>query len=801
VNEAPQHQADWALARMVFSQKLSFLLLLASAVVVPLYYDHALADGYTLSKQAAIELFSIALFVVFVYGLTGQKAARICFTALGAPVAALLGWAVVSLFFSTNVYAAFDRLFVVLALAVLFLVGPNLIRTRRALQSLVVVILTVAFAVSFLGTLQYFHKTAPVAALNTLLGHIGLGPVEPGLDTYNRETYCSAFGHANFAGQYLVTVIPLALSLAVWGLAMRKKTLALAVIACLAAFALVVYLGITFCRGAWVGTLAAIAVMLFFSPQRRRFVIGALVAIALLSALSPFIKDDEGKSMAQKFATMFDLKDRPIRFRFLVWGSSLRIIKDNPQGAGLGNFRVIYAKYRTVQERQNTGWDKIIFKAHNDYVQTFVELGVPGFAAFLWLIFVLFKMAGSLARKRADAFLRAVWLGLLGGIVGTLVHSFFSSNLQLPGSSYSFWLTLGAFAGVYGIVMRTHRPCLETKIVEMFASRPAQESGSSASVDRARRIIRALLILILGLGSTIPFRALLGNYHLEKAQYYEDFAHASKNSQEWRDRINHSLDHIRKAVWLCPRNYDIRYFSAIVENLAGNYDVAQVDNEMAVKLAPYFDYIINHLGTVLYNQAKFSEALARFRRALELNPMYLNAHINLGNVYRQLADYDAALKQYDEALKIDPRNAAPLLSKAIVYQQIAEDIYRMRGLTKTARSWLSKAQKLYEKVLKITPKNIKILNNLGTLHYTLGDVTGARSYFEKAISILPEHISARINLARLCEEQGDIDCAITNYEALVSITQGRNPEFARSLERLKAKRAKLRPGRATSPAQ
>jgi len=795
VNVVARHsfsQAFASLKAVVFSNRLAFLILLLSIVIVPLCADHEAYDVYTAPKQAAVELLGLALFSIFIFGLTDKEAARICLSPLGLPIAAFVAVSLITLIYATNVWAGFERLFFLLTAVFFFLAAPNLITSRSALKKVTPVILATAFIVSAIGVLQYCHELAPVAALNRLLKSLAIPELKPGYDTYNRETNCSMFGHANFAADYLVTVVPLALSMAAWGLGRWKKTRLVPVISVLCAIVVVVYLGITFCRAAWVGTIAAIAVMLFFSPHRKPFVTVAGIAILLFIALSPLIKDDEGKSVAHKFSTIFDMKDKPIEFRFLVWNSSLRVVKEDPLGAGVGNFKVIYPKHRTVDERRNTGWDKVIYKAHNDYVQTFVEVGILGFAAFLWMILVVLKMARRMTRRCDDSFLLAASLGLLGGIAGTLVQSLFSSNLQMPGSAHSFFVVLGLFAATYGMATGSFRPCLQTRIVDVFGKvvRGDAEADEAKSNASGIALVRLLLIAVLLIGATIPLRALSANYNFGEGQFYEGLAHDSQNADEWKKNIDLSLAHLRKAVWAAPRDYEIRYFSSIVENMAGNYEIAELDNAMAVKLAPYFDHIVNHYGNVLYNRKKFAEALVQFKRAIELNPVYGDAMIRLGNVYREMGDYEAALKYYDEAQKIDPKDATPLFNRALIYQRIGEQITQSGGDAQRARELFTNAKEIYDRCLKIKVDNIKVLNNLGTVHYSLGDLAEARKYFEKAISVIPEHVSARMNLAALCEELRDWDCAIEQYEALVKISKGESEQFRAGLERVKAEKVK-----------
>jgi tetratricopeptide (TPR) repeat protein len=79
------------------------------------------------------------------------------------------------------------------------------------------------------------------------------------------------------------------------------------------------------------------------------------------------------------------------------------------------------------------------------------------------------------------------------------------------------------------------------------------------------------------------------------------------------------------------------------------------------------------------------------------------------------------------------------------------------------------AQKLYNQVLKINPKHLTTLNNLGTIFQGLGKNQKAKSYFEKVIEINSNHINAYINLGIVFHELGEIQKAKDCYEKVIKI--------------------------------
>lgn len=52
----------------------------------------------------------------------------------------------------------------------------------------------------------------------------------------------------------------------------------------------------------------------------------------------------------------------------------------------------------------------------------------------------------------------------------------------------------------------------------------------------------------------------------------------------------------------------------------------------------------------------YDEALAHFRKALEIDPAYPNLHFNLGNVYMKMDKIDDAIMEYKKEIEISPQN-------------------------------------------------------------------------------------------------------------------------------------------------
>jgi peroxin-5 len=62
----------------------------------------------------------------------------------------------------------------------------------------------------------------------------------------------------------------------------------------------------------------------------------------------------------------------------------------------------------------------------------------------------------------------------------------------------------------------------------------------------------------------------------------------------------------------------------------------------------------NKLGATLANYSHSSEAVAAYRKALDLKPNYMRAWTNMGISYANLGDYMASAAYYVRALSLNP---------------------------------------------------------------------------------------------------------------------------------------------------
>jgi O-antigen ligase len=245
-----------------------------------------------------------------------------------------------------------------------------------------------------------------------------------------------AFGHFDqpnpFAG-YLTTILPLAASMALCGANPRLFR----VVAAGSAALLLVGIGLSQSRGAWLGgAVAAACLMLAWSRSTRRLLIpcvacGALVLALAVAGLLPASILDR-LAQAVEYFGVFDVRTVDVTSdnwavveRMAHWQAGWYMFLDHPWlGVGAGNYAEAYPAYYVGMWREPLG------HAHNYYLNMLAELGVVGGTLLLVLLGLCFKqLGGALVRSEplSGTFWRAVLAGVFGGFIVFCVHNLFDS--------------------------------------------------------------------------------------------------------------------------------------------------------------------------------------------------------------------------------------------------------------------------------------------------------------------------------------------------------------------------------------
>ena len=114
----------------------------------------------------------------------------------------------------------------------------------------------------------------------------------------------------------------------------------------------------------------------------------------------------------------------------------------------------------------------------------------------------------------------------------------------------------------------------------------------------------------------------------------------------------------------------------------------------------------NSLATLVKQSGRLEEALAGFRRAIELAPEYAEAHYNLAGALVALHRLDEAEKSYRRAIELRPSDC---------------DIHNNLGTLLELQGRVDEAMACYERALQIDPNSPGVHRNRAMLRLLLGD--------------------------------------------------------------------------------
>lgn len=161
-----------------------------------------------------------------------------------------------------------------------------------------------------------------------------------------------------------------------------------------------------------------------------------------------------------------------------------------------------------------------------------------------------------------------------------------------------------------------------------------------------------------------------------------------------------------------------------------------------------------NLGGNYEDKGEFDKAIEELKKAVEIDPSSLGAHVNLGNAYTSKGDFDKAVEELKKATEINPDNA--LTHNNLAYA------YALKGE-------FDKAIEEYTKVLEINPNDMRVRHSLANAYRDNGDFDKAIEEYNKIMDIYPYFPDVRNNLGLAYHGKGEFDKAIEEYEMALMI--------------------------------
>jgi len=283
----------------------------------------------------------------------------------------------------------------------------------------------------------------------------------------------------------------------------------------------------------------------------------------------------------------------------------------------------------------------------------------------------------------------------------------------------------------------------------------------------------------------------------------QEFYKLNKNALE----IAHSLKH-KKEEGRCLNQIGILHKKLNNYSEALNYleGALRIANELEDKYDE--SSILNNIGNIYRNMGNYEKSLEYLSRALEIDKnlggvIYVAIDlINIGEIYRNKALFTENIEDFEKALdyfydclnsiRLARKQEGELAIQNKIEVRVLNNLGSVHSDLENFQQALEYFQQGYEKAEKIDDLEAKgmILNNIGIVYFNQGNYEESTRYYQKAIDLAQELEGGQIlweaylELGKAYVKQNKIFEALKNYKNSIRIIENIRSQI--KLEELKA---------------
>ncbi|MBI5677625.1 MAG: tetratricopeptide repeat protein [Planctomycetes bacterium] len=761
---------------LIYCDKFIIGLLLATVVIVPLFFDIRLYSVFDLSKVMALYLLTIAILVVWAIALVFKHGFEFSHTAIDIPILAYIFIFIISSVISINpimslfgTYKRFEGLTATLCYILIFCATVNFVTTRRRLYLLVFAIVAGAIISSIYGIAQ----------------HVGFDMFK--WSSFEARRVFSTFGNPVFFSAYLVMTLPLAVVLFFSNSSQQKEISSLknSYITWIF-FVLSAIIYTTFwltntraCFVALLGGLFPLLIVISNKQTAERYKFAVLVISFVLigiffnvrhdtSVIKHFVSDvkptdnhsDSSFNKKEIESVPISIKQqthtRPWIANKVSFGSSTfsrifqylaatRIIKDySVLGIGPDTIGIVYQKNLAKVFSLLEGDKAFPFprqdRIHNDVLETEGSLSTEESGPKIKECCEDRKLSGWEGRKAVSAQLPSFppsripvfckWIGCgivltALGFVSIFVVRFYRADayfeygrriLDYEKENLPAITEKGLFFMKHAIRLNPYETFYRDELCRTYIQN-ALKTKDEAWIQKAYVEANNSLKLI-------PHH-YMGFFHLGMIQQFlaEHFN---------RDTADSAINYYKKAIDSDPFQAPFHSNLASLYINRGNLDQAIEELSQAYLIRPDEVNHADRLANAYLQKGDLDKALFFSRKTVELNPSESGYYNNLGAILSKKGMYEEAVNAFKKAIEINPK----------------EPIY-LDNLLKLYLS-LEKYDELipyYKKLIALDPSVADYHNNLGAIYKRKKQPKDAIESFQKAVTLKPDNPIYTHNLA------------------------------------------------------
>lgn len=231
--------------------------------------------------------------------------------------------------------------------------------------------------------------------------------------------------------------------------------------------------------------------------------------------------------------------------------------------------------------------------------------------------------------------------------------------------------------------------------------------------------------------------------------FYSNRGAACKGQGKYQDAISN----YSRALELEPRNPAFLYNLGITLALNGDPAEAQQAYRKAIRINPdYIDALVNLSNLLLEEDENLEEAIALCRKVVNLAPEWHAAHFNLANALARQEDPAHAERSYQRALSLAPNHLDTLKNYAVYLSNQKQFKKAIATLRRTAI---------------LQPDSWEILNNLGIVYTEVEEFETSIKCFRDAQKLAPDNVEISFHLGKALEESQQTSEAMHVYREIL----------------------------------
>ena len=661
-------------------------------ISTPLVFYPYLVRIFNPPKELLSTVLTIIGLMLWKLKMVSEEEVKITRTPLNLPVLAFMAICVLSLLWSNSPMVSLLELPLFLAGPMLYIIVVNNIKGEHQINRLLTALLIISSLLGIYGIFQY-------NGIDFAFWKANIG----------RQQVFGLFGNVNYFAEYLIVPLPLAISLF---FAARNKTSKILLL--VGILAMGGSLILTFTRGSYLAIgISSIFIFFLYLTSRGKgfikehkkifiFILALIILVTFLFVLpnplnepGTVISKIKGRISISQFTSGSSLKRREA-----IWGFTILIIKDHPLlGSGLGTFKYNSLNYQAQffdqGENRSLYPYGIADKVHNEYLQLGAEIGILGLGIFLWLIITCFNYGIKLLKRLKDKYKQGIIIGLMGGVVAVLIDAIFGFPLHLPATLVLFWLFIGLIVSLNHSENHTGQKVKTIRVKEIRSK--TKGDGIESNIYRFKPLLYLIIILLslfLCVMVACPFVSQVYEFYgvgyAKKAEYDT----AARNFQEalrWNPyfgMVYYNLGQIisKKGIYTpAIENFEKAEKYMDHPDLPGRLAYlylkkGQVDKAI-VKLKQAISYqkteksmvpLYTDLGNNYMRVGRYKPAEIAFKKAIKINPKYMNAHHGLAGAYLRQNKIDNALEELQKVIELAPDSQEAKYARDII-QKITQE--------------------------------------------------------------------------------------------------------------------------------